>query len=76
MAHFLLIYDRSAGVLIRQQEFRSSLDAMNARFAAETEYEQRSDVEVVAIDARSEADLHRSHGRYFYSLAELADRIG
>lgn len=38
MAHFLLIYDRAAGTLIRQQSFDDAATAIAGRFAAETEF--------------------------------------
>lgn len=76
MSHFLLIYDRTAGLLLRHEEYDSSLDAMRARFKAEIEFEDRPEVEVAALDAASEEELRRTHGRYFLTLAQLADRLG
>jgi hypothetical protein len=76
MSHFLLVYDRSAGRLVRQQEFDTSGEAMRARFAAESEFRGRPEVEIVALSAASEAELKRTHGRYFFSLTELAGRFG
>ncbi|MDO9355771.1 MAG: hypothetical protein Q7T55_18885 [Solirubrobacteraceae bacterium] len=76
MAHFLLIYDRSTGTLVRQEQYDSGVDAMRARFKAEIEFDGRDEIEVAALDAASEEDLRRTHGRYFLTLAELADRLG
>jgi hypothetical protein len=76
VAHFLLIYDRNAGRLLRQEQYGSSADAMTARFAAEREFAGQDQVEVVALTAESEESLRRTHGRYFLSLSELADRMG
>lgn len=76
MGHFVLIYDRRAGELVRQSEHESAQDAMRARFAAEIEFDDRPEIEVVALDAASEEELRRTHGRYFLGLAELVDRIG
>jgi hypothetical protein len=76
MAHFLLIYDRPAGRLLRQEQFDTSAEAMQARFAAEREYAGQRRIEVVVLSADSEEALRRTHGRYFLSLSELADRIG
>jgi hypothetical protein len=76
VSHFLLIYDRAAGRLMRQQRFDTSADAMRARFGAEAEFRAHPDVEVVALSAASEEDLKRTHGRYFFSLTELANRFG
>lgn len=75
MTHFLLVYDRAVGELVRKQEFAERADAMRARFLAETEFSGRREIEIVALDAESEHELQRTHGRYFLGLAELAGRI-
>jgi hypothetical protein len=75
MAHFLLIYDRSAGKLLRKERFESNQDALAARFAAERESHRGQELEIVVISAESESDLHRSHGRYFMTPEELAKRL-
>lgn len=75
MAYFLLIYDRSAGKLIRQKQFNSGADALDARFVAEAEYGIQSNIEVVAISAASETELRKTHGRYFLSDDELRERL-
>jgi hypothetical protein len=75
MTHFLLVYDRDAGKLVRKQVFAERADAMQARFRAESEFANRREIEVVALDAESEQELQRTHGRYFLSLAELAGRM-
>jgi hypothetical protein len=75
VAHFLLIYDRDAGRLVRKQEFESEADAMRHRFAAEAEFAGRPEIEIVALTAESEDTLLVTHGRYFLGLTELADRI-
>jgi hypothetical protein len=76
VAHFLLIYDRDAGQLVRQKEYGSSDAAMRARFVAETEFAGKPQIEIVALVAESEEALRKTHGRYFLGLAELADRMG
>jgi hypothetical protein len=76
MSHFLLIYDRDAGVLVRKQQYDSSVLAMEARFAAEDEFRGRPEIEIVALAAASEEALRETHGRYFLTLRELADRLG
>jgi hypothetical protein len=75
VTNFLLVYDRAAGQLMRQQEFAISAEAMMARFRAEAEFKGRPEVEIVALAAESEDDLKRTHGRYFFSLVELAGRF-
>ena len=71
VAHFLLIYDRKAGKLLRMQEFASSAEALDVRFAAERENDLDPNVEVVVISAASEAALRQSHGRYFLTNEQL-----
>ncbi len=77
MAHFLLVYDRSAGKLLHEERYQSRVDALRARFVAEAEHGRgANDVEVVVLSAGSREDLLRTHARYFRSLAELASRTG
>lgn len=75
MAHFLLIYDRTAGQLLLKEEFATDAEALAARFAAENEYGVRPNIEILAISAASEAELRKSHGRYFLSSQELGERL-
>jgi hypothetical protein len=75
MAHFLLIYDRKAGKLLHKQEFASDAEALDARFAAETEYGVQENIEIVAISAASEDELIKSHGRYFLTSEQLGRRL-
>lgn len=75
VAHFLIVYDRSAGELLRQMCFETSADAMQARFATEAEFRGRPEIEVVALVAESEDALRRTHARYFLDLAALGDRM-
>jgi len=75
VAHFLLIYDRDAGELLRKEEFPTDAQALAGRFAAEAEFVGRPEIEIVALSAESEADLRDTHARYFLGLAELADRM-
>jgi hypothetical protein len=75
VGHFLLIYDRGAGVLVRTAQFEQAAEALQARFAAEQEFDGRSEIEIVALSAASEDDLRRTHARYFLTLDELAARM-
>ncbi len=75
MAHFLLIYDRAAGRLLRQEQFASDADALEARFTAEAEYGIQPNIEILAISAASETELKQSHGRYFLTSHELGERL-
>jgi hypothetical protein len=75
VAHFLLIYDRAVGRLLLKEEFATDAEALAARFAAEAEYGVQANVEILAISAASEAELKKSHGRYFLSSQELGERL-
>ena len=75
MAHFLIVYDRDAGQLMRQTRFETSADAMQARFLAESEFRGRPEIEVVALVAESDRALRRTHARYFLDLAALGERM-
>jgi len=75
VAHFLLVYDRDAGKLVRQEQYATSDGAMRARFTAEAEFSGKPEIEIVALVAESEAAARVTHGRYFLGLTELADRI-
>ena len=75
MAHFLLVYRRSSGELVRQEVFEDDSDALRARFAAEEEFKGQLDVEIVALNASSEEELRRTHARYFLRLEDLAARM-
>jgi hypothetical protein len=75
MAHFLLVYDRDTGELVRQEQYAASADALRARFLAEAEFVRRPEIEIVALSAESEKALRMTHGRYFLGLTELAERI-
>ncbi len=76
MTHFLLVYDRPRGLLLREQPFDDRREALQARFAAEREFRGReSEIEVVVIGSVSREELVQSHGRYFLSLDQLLARF-
>jgi hypothetical protein len=75
MAHYLLVYDRRAGRLLRNQEFADRGVAMQARFDAESEYQGSRNIEIVVLEADSEESIRSTHARYFLTLSELAGRI-
>lgn len=73
--YFLLIYDRERSQLLVEQQFERRREALQARFAAEKEYrDDDRKIEVVVVGAPSRQALMRTHGRYFLSLRELAER--
>ena len=76
MVNVLLVYDRAAGRLLREQAFEARGDALQARFEAEEEYRGReAEIEVVVLTARSRDALLRTHGRYWLSLSQLAEAV-
>ncbi|NJQ03557.1 hypothetical protein [Streptomyces zingiberis] len=75
MTNVLVVYDRSAGRLLRERQYVHRRDALAARFEAEKQYRDHANVEVVVLSARSRSDLLRTHARYFLSLDELAARM-
>lgn len=71
--HYLVIYDRRAGKIIRHQRFQASKTALAARFEAERELRDEPDVEIVVLGADSWEALRRTHSRYFERVHELAE---
>ncbi|SCD47165.1 hypothetical protein E6P78_30980 [Streptomyces sp. A0958] len=75
MTNVLVVYDRSAGRLLREEQYDRRQDALRARFATEREFKGRSNVEVVVLGANNRNDLLKTHARYFLGLDELAARM-
>jgi hypothetical protein len=72
MQHYLVIYDRREGQIVRHRRFRAAGLALAARFEAEREFRENPDIEVVVLGAESWKSLRRTHSRYFQSVQELA----
>ena len=72
MEHYLLIYDRRAGKIVRRKRFKASDAALAARFEAEREFREEPDVEIVVLSADSWEALMQTHSRYFNRVQELA----
>jgi hypothetical protein len=72
--HLVLVYRRETGELLVQESFTDGDTAMRRQFQLERVPEY-ADTEVVVLSADSEATLHETHGRYFYTAAELARRL-
>ena len=71
---YLIQYDRSAGRLVRLQEFPSDKKkhAEETRLCVELELlETRVSQEVVLLEATSEDELRKTHRRYFERLDQL-----
>lgn len=73
MTHFLVVFERPAGRLVRLEPFTDPRAALEARFRAEREH-RGSDVEVVVLTAESADALRNTHARYFSSVSEMATR--
>jgi hypothetical protein len=74
---FLIDYDRSTQKIVSMRTFESSerAAAVDARFALELEQHASETVrEVVLLEAESEEVIRHTHGRYFYTIAELIDQ--
>jgi hypothetical protein len=76
MAHFLLVYDRRQGRLLREERFDDASAALDERFRAEKAHRGDQDIEVVVLGADTSADLRRTHARYFMSLGDLVRTFG
>lgn len=63
--HFLLIYDLSAQQLVRQEEFADADEAVAAYAAAEREFGERSQLEIVLVGADSIETIRQTHAHYF-----------
>ena len=78
MNHYLIVYKRSEGKLLRCTEDRSQLSgelALKDRFAVERNHRDDPDLEVVVLGADSLETLKRTHGRYFFTARELIERM-
>jgi len=72
MTHFLVIFDRATGRVLREESFEDRSKALEARFEAERLHRKSATIEIVVLSANSKEDLHRTHARYFRTVGELA----
>ncbi len=72
MNHYLVVFDRSKGEVLRRQRYSDRDEALNARFAEERKHRGEPDIEVVVLGADSWDSLRRTHGRYFKGFDQLA----
>lgn len=73
MKHFLVVYNRREGHIVRHHGYHGSSSALAARFEAEREFRGQPDIEVVVLGAESWEALPRTHARYFKDVPELAE---
>jgi hypothetical protein len=71
--HYLIVFDRSKGTILRIEAFTARQAALQARFEAEHELGRDTDIEVVVLGADSQEALKRTHSRYFSGLRQLFD---
>lgn len=73
---FLIQYDRKAGQIVSIQRYADDQRSLAYRVRLELELDlvrRKKDDEVVVLDAATEADLRKTHRRYFEDLAGLAN---
>lgn len=75
MQHFLVVFERRQGRVLREEAFGDSNEALKERFRTEKLNRSNPDIEVVVLSAESPEALRRTHARYFMSLSELVDRV-
>lgn len=71
MKHYLMVFHRPSGRVVYSAEYTDRHEALRARFDAEREYLDESDIEVVVLAADSKDALKRTHARYFKPVAGL-----
>lgn len=74
MKHFLVVFDRRQGRVLREEPFDDAGEALKERFRTERLYAASDDVEVVVLSAASKDALRRTHARYFLTISEIARR--
>jgi hypothetical protein len=75
MSHWLIVYSRPSGTLLRCEEFADPLEALQERFAVEREHRGTSTIEVAVLGGDSLGAVKVTHARYFSSVPELAARL-
>jgi len=76
--YFLIDYDRSKGRIVKLQKFKVAerAKAEAARLVLELQlHRQGIEREIVLLEAPSERDLRKTHGRYFEDVAGLAKQL-
>jgi len=72
MNHYLVVFDRAEGRLLRLDECPDRVSVMAARFQAERMHKGSRNIEVVVLGAQTEDALRKTHSRYFGDLKQLA----
>lgn len=72
MRHYLVVFDRRMGQIVRSMEYAQASDALSGRFEAEAEFRSDRNIEVVVLGAKSWDALQTTHARYFQNPRQLA----
>jgi hypothetical protein len=75
MQHFLVVFDRPQGRVLREEAYDDERAALAERFRTEKLHRGNPDVEVVVLSAESREALRRTHARYFMTISELANAV-
>jgi hypothetical protein len=70
--HFLMVYNRREGRIVRKLAYRDASEAIQARFAVEQEFDGQADIEIVVLGGQSWQAVRRTHSRYFSHVQDLA----
>jgi hypothetical protein len=73
LVHFLLIFDRLSGNLIKNIRFSDSDLAADQLSIEEHKYSDNENIEVLLISSDSEETLKKTHGHYFSGASEELD---
>jgi len=77
MKYFVVEYERPTGTLRMCQEFPETeyAAAANLRFERDLANREHPEVEIVLLGTDSLETLKITHGRYFYTFAELIGQL-
>lgn len=64
--NWLIVYQRSKGLLLRCEEHPDSQEALSKRFELEREHAGDRDLEIVVLSAETLQDVYKTHSRYFF----------
>ncbi|XVU27443.1 hypothetical protein ACQPZJ_10515 [Actinoplanes sp. CA-054009] len=71
MNHYLIVFDRAVGQVLRNDAYTDRHEALRQRFQAERAYQGENDIEIVVLAADSPDALIKTHARYFKPLKDL-----
>lgn len=71
MTHYLIVFDRALGQVLRNDPYTDRHEALRERFKAERAHLGDDDIEIVVLAADSPDALIKTHARYFKPLKGL-----